>query len=395
MQKPVTNGDRRLIQGDCLEVLRTLPDASVQCCITSPPYFGLRDYGCKGQLGLERTPEEYVAKMVEVFREVRRVLRDDGTCWVNMGDTYASAWPCSRRNVIGNGSLENGKREARPSRMPDGLKEKDLCGMPWRLAFALQADGWYLRQDIIWHKPNPMPESVRDRCTKSHEYLFLLSKGPRYYFDAEAIREPLKPASIERGKYPHNSFAKGQFNGSPTDGRHQAGKRIALLSEVQNASGRNRRSVWTVATQPYKGAHFATFPFKLVEPCILAGTSERGCCPQCGGPWERVVELGKVTSTGGSVNNRRNGHTDFNGSDMNCGTFTAREHITKDWQPTCACNAGDPVPCVVLDPFAGAGTVGVVCDQHGRDFVGIELNPKYLKLARDRIRRAKKKAKAA
>lgn len=258
-----------LLVGDCREQMRALPDRSVQTCVTSPPYFGLRDYGVDGQLGLEPTPTEFVAAMVEVFREVWRVLADDGTLWVNLGDSYASAWACNRRNVVGSGSLENGKREARPNRLVDGLKEKDLIGVPWRVAFALQEDGWYLRQDIIWHKPNPMPESVRDRCTKAHEYIFMLSKSPKYYFNAEAVKEPAvggqtgKAASFKREGSKRAQTIPGQAYGTHRPDRDDVS---------YNGEQRNRRSVWTVATKPYKGAHFATFPPDLIEPCILAGS---------------------------------------------------------------------------------------------------------------------------
>ena len=250
--------------GDCRDIMRRWASEGVkaQTCVTSPPYFGLRDYGHPGQIGLEQTPSVYVREMVEVFRCVWDVLADDGTLWLNLGDSYASAWVCNRRNVVGSGSLENGKRENRPNRLQEGLKEKDLMGIPWRVAFALQADGWYLRQDIIWHKPNPMPESVRDRCTKAHEYIFLLSKSEKYFFDSEAIREgdqvytrkesPKKIA--DSGALPKGAGIHGGF-----------GKEITTV-------GANKRSVWTVATQPYSGAHFATYPPALIEPCILAGS---------------------------------------------------------------------------------------------------------------------------
>ena len=257
-----------LLQGDCLTTLPTLASASVQCCVTSPPYYGLRDYGVDGQLGLEATPEEYVAKMVEVFREVRRVLRDDGTLWLNIGDSYAANR--SYQVPSTKGGTKHSYSQAvggKGSVIPDGLKAKDLIGIPWRLAFALQADGWYLRQDIIWHKPNPMPESVRDRCTKAHEYIFLLSKSERYFFDSEAIKEPAvseKPAGNKRHKY-----ADAYNAGTSEEHRTKAG--LLALTGVEWET-RNRRSVWTVATKPYKGAHFATFPPALIEPCILAGS---------------------------------------------------------------------------------------------------------------------------
>jgi len=296
--------------GDCRDTMRAWAAAGVkvQTCVSSPPYFGLRDYGHDGQIGLEATPAEYVAAMVEVFRCVRDVLADNGTLWLNIGDSYASAWamPGGRRNIAGQGSLENGKREARPNRLVGGLKEKDLIGIPWMLAFALRADGWYLRQDIIWSKPNPMPESVQDRCTKAHEYIFLLSKGPRYYFDAEAIKEPSSKFEKE-GPRP-----KTQPNGLRADDAKKLGG-----FQMQVTETRNRRSVWTVATRPYKGAHFATFPPALIEPCILAGS-----------------------------------------------------------------RPGD----VVLDPFFGSGTTGMVAQNLERRWLGCELNPAYKPLQDERLR---------
>jgi DNA modification methylase len=254
----------QILLGDCREQMRTLADGSVQTCVTSPPYFGLRDYGHAGQLGLETTPDDFVAAMVEVFREVHRVLADDGTLWLNLGDSYASAWVCNRRNVVGSGSMENGKRENRPNRLVNGLKEKDLIGIPWRVAFALQADGWYLRQDIIWHKPNPMPESVTDRCTKAHEYIFLFSKKPKYYFDADAVKEPVAASSVARLAQPTLAQQAGSAR--------VPGKTNGNMKAVGNGETRNRRSVWTVTTKPFKGAHFATFPPELIEPCVLAGS---------------------------------------------------------------------------------------------------------------------------
>jgi site-specific DNA-methyltransferase (adenine-specific) len=262
MIDPVQIGNATLYLGDCLDVLSGLPSASVQCCVTSPPYFGLRDYGHEDQIGLEPTPDEYVTKMVSVFREVRRVLRDDGTLWLNIGDSYNAAGRTSQGTRIGykqgtNRASAEGVDNCRPS--VDWLKPKDLIGIPWMLSFALRADGWYLRQDIIWHKPNPMPESVRDRCTKAHEYLFLLSKAERYFYDSEAIKEDaLKGA------------ARSSFNTGKT-ATHQMG-RSSDVERVEDGK-RNRRSVWTVATQPYSGAHFATFPPALIEPCILAGSA--------------------------------------------------------------------------------------------------------------------------
>ena len=317
-----------ILVGDCIASMRTLPERSVQVCVTSPPYFGLRDYGHDGQIGLEPTPDEFVGKLVEVFREVRRVLADDGTLWLNLGDSYAAQrggthQPAETLAGGRGGKTEDGERVNRdrfdgynPTRNATaiGLKHKDLIGIPWRVAFALQADGWYLRQDIIWHKPNPMPESVRDRCTKAHEYIFLLSKSERYYFDADAIRQPA--AESTRGKTWDERKAMG-FRGDtkhPTKDAIEAG--LHIPSFAPNPNGVNRRSVWTVTTKPYKGAHFATFPPDLIEPCILAGS-----------------------------------------------------------------RVGD----VVLDPFGGAGTTGLVSQRHGRQFVLCELNPDYARMAEDRI----------
>lgn len=288
----------KILAGDWVEQLRTLEDGSVHCCVTSPPYWGLRDYGVAGQLGLEKTPEEYVAKLVEGFREVRRVLRDDGSIWVNLGDSYTSGGRGEQSRI----------RSWRPE-MPFALKPKDLVGIPWRVAFALQADGWYLRSDIIWHKPNPMPESVTDRPTKSHEYIFLLSKRQSYYYDAEAIKEP----SLNGGKVVSlgdKSFSAGQANGRNVE---PSGNGLSDTYTVLN--DRNKRTVWTVATSPYKEAHFATFPPDLIEPCILAG-----------------------------------------------------------------CLVGG----TVLDPFFGSGTTGRVALELGRNCIGIELNPDYVKLAEQR-----------
>ena len=239
----------KIITWDCVKSLRSMSDGSVDCCVTSPPYFGLRDYGVDGQIGLEQTPDEFVAKLVEVFREVRRVLRDDGTLWLNLGDTYAA------------------NRGGTTPPAQNGIKRKDLIGIPWRVAFALQADGWYLRQDIIWHKPNPMPESVRDRCTKAHEYVFLLSKSERYFFDSEAMKEP-----VQSNKGNGKSFrGGGSYTGGNAFNNHQLKDRDTHGNAPNEEGTRNRRSVWTVATRPYKGAHFATFPPDLIEPCILAG----------------------------------------------------------------------------------------------------------------------------
>jgi len=344
-------------QGDCLEVLKTLPSDSVNCCITSPPYWGLRDYGtgewiggdpncshkrdskqseltqtghrnlegavgdgiykdkCKRcgaerkdrQIGLELTPESYVQKMVDVFREVRRVLSGDGTLWLNLGDSYSG----SGKGPAGNlGGDERHLEEKHTKIIPEGLKQKDLVGIPWRVAFALQADGWYLRQDIIWHKPNPMPESVTDRCTKAHEYIFLMSKNPNYYFDNKVISEN---AISKQGK---GAIGRGQQNYAVASGKGMSPQQDHSGWMGGDGNTRNKRSVWSVTVKPYKEAHFATFPKELIEPCVLAG------CPKDG---------------------------------------------------------------TILDPFGGSGTTAEVAIENGRNALLIELNPEYIELAKTRI----------
>jgi DNA modification methylase len=365
--------DTIILQGDCSNWLKEMPAESVNCAVTSPPYFGLRDYGtgtweggsddcshgpvsgvqgatgqrasrtftgaapqrnvcsrCGAiridqQIGLEATLEEYLDKLVTVFRDVWRVLRDDGTLWLNLGDSFASSWPCQRRNVLGSGSLPNGKREARPPRLPNGLKEKDLMGVPWRVALALQEDGWYLRCDIIWAKPNCTPENVRDRPTRAHEFIFLLTKRSRYYYDFEAIKEPV--AKVQ----PPRRFGRREYQEAQSVEGYRGARRIALETgqgtdmNAGNHYGRvfggettrNKRSVWSVPTRRgYSAAHFAQFSSELIEPCILAG------CPEGG---------------------------------------------------------------VVLDPFAGSGTVGVTARSLKRRSVLIELNPEYVEMIENRL----------
>lgn len=268
----------QIIQSDCIQGLKQIPDGVVQTCVTSPPYYGLRDYGNDEQIGLEETPEAYVQKMVEVFREVKRVLKDDATLWLNLGDSYSSQGGGQvEQTVRGNTDYVNsgqlGSKGKGTSRKPTyGLKPKDLIGIPWMVAFALRADGWYLRQDIIWNKPNPMPESVTDRCTKSHEYIFLLSKSQKYYYDHEAIKEPQSASSIERQKRSWNGNTdRGYVNGK----QNHLNKYFERTKDQQDTD-RNKRSVWTINTKPYKEAHFATYPEKLIEPCIKAGSPEGG-----------------------------------------------------------------------------------------------------------------------
>jgi len=338
----------------------------------------------RGELGSEPTPELYVEHLVQVFREVWRVLRKDGTCWINLGDSYASGKgtcfnPGGGESSLGQDRKAEGvhplDRGSVTSLRECGLKPKDLCGMPWRLAFALQADGWWLRSDIIWAKPNPMPESCTDRPTKSHEYVFLLTKSAKYYYDATAVKEPNAPATVERGKYhwckPGNKASRYQeHNGLNRDDQFPV-----------HSSGRNLRTVWTIPTEANPLAHFATFPRRLVEPCILAGSSERGVCPSCGAPWARAVEK----QSHGSWHD----HSDDAVTGQSKAIMPNHDYLpakTTAWRPTCSCPAADPVPAIVLDPFSGTGTTGIVAVMHGRAYVGLELNREYLKMSLQRIR---------
>jgi DNA modification methylase len=536
----------RLLTGDARDVLPTLPDASVQCVVTSPPYYGLRDYGtarweggdagcshsaavntdrvnreaknavrddasgvyahpsgwrgggrnaevrqCKcgarridAQLGLEPTPDAYIAAMVGVFREVRRVLRDDGTCWVNMGDSYASSGSSGLNVATPSATFHGGKADARERGakvVPAGLKPKDLLLMPARLALALQADGWWVRSDIIWAKPNPMPESCTDRPTSAHEHVFLLTKRARYFYDGDAVREPHDAPSI--GNRMDHFSRREQAKKDRPDAMTRSSYAIAAGGLVYNPAGRNLRNVWNIATHPYIHAHFATFPPELAERCIKAGTSERGCCAACGAPWVRTtsrnaeqpsvklseldrygtgeagvhrkigsqyqkwLEANPMTTTGWAPScqcyadipveiaaraikagtseqgacakcgapwvrqtssslysstygdsrradvpgsNKSKGKAD----EFDHGRFTERmrkESTTTGWAPSCrcrsdACDAPFQVePCIVLDPFSGAGTALLVADRLGRDAIGIDLSHAYVEMTRERL----------
>lgn len=428
--------------GDALSELCRLPSNSVDCCVTSPPYWGLRNYGVEGQLGLEPTPEEWCAKLVRIFREVRRVLKPTGTMWLNLGDCYIS-------RPHGGGGSHDPKSRARDrsverigicNRSPvDGYKSKDMVGQPWMLAFALRTDGWYLRRDIIWHKPNCMPESAGDRPTTAHEYLFLLSKSEHYFYDSIAVMEPTTGNSHSRGRGVNPKAVGGWQLGpgshtavehstrkiqEPAQVRlHRPGKNSRIHRDIdpshqtpakirakQNRSfsaavtsivdQRNCRSVWTIPTAPYRGSHFATFPPRLAERCILAGSSAGGCCSMCGEPWLRITNktpLPRVATTQRQdakwteIEQRRNRMDNHQRGVLGSGV----SHNTKaspiailGWKQSCECTlVSDPVPSVVLDPFAGAGTTLMVAKRLGRDSIGIELNVEYAAMANDRIER--------
>jgi DNA modification methylase len=365
--------------GNCLETLQKMDDQSVNTCITSPPYWGLRDYnGEEEQLGLEDTPELFVDNLVKVFREVKRVLKDDGTVWLNLGDTYSSHKDCkSTAQSLAKGTqaevahvIDKGRSVSRNTKKlkQAGLKNKDLIGIPWRVALALQADGWYLRQDIIWHKPNPMPESVKDRCTKSHEYIFLLSKNVKYYFDYEAIKEDAvgnSPNNKKPHKHQGQPFSRTKEN----------------LVNIQAVEKRNKRSVWTVTTKPFKGAHFATFPMDLIEPCVLAGCPEK-ICSSCSKPYERVMQKPKPLK----VKRGRRAGTD----DRLIGGVLDKYNkenppIDLGLQKQCDCNTNETKAGTVLDPFGGSGTTAIVANKHNRNAVMCELNKEYVGIAKERI----------
>lgn len=389
--------ESRIIIGDCRSELAKLPDESVHCVVTSPPYIWLRDYGVEGQIGLEVTIEEFLDTLVKVFREVRRVLRHDGTLWLNMGDTYASggrggggSFMEERRDASWKGKSElNGWRGA-----PDGYHRKDMLCMPWELAIALRRDGWVLRQDIIWEKPNCMPESAWDRPTKSHEYVFMFAKSDRYFYDPDAIREPVTGGARTRGggvggkTVPPGRGQQVRIRNNESFGRH-----VRELVEQ-----RNKRSVWRIPTEPYKGDHKATFPRALVLPCLLAGTSAAGCCKTCGAPRKRNVVVDGPSFRDLTKGRDRSEYSKatLRGSPHSFAVRGSHVHIhrvrkTVGWEPTCEC-AAPTVPCVVLDPFGGSGTVGCVAAVHGRDYILIELNPDSAEEARLRIRSERRRA---
>lgn len=432
-------------QGDWIERLKEMPDESVHCVVTSPPYWGLRDYSVAGQHGLEPTPEEYIAKMVAGFREVRRVLRKDGTLWLNMGDGYAQGGNGGHQksdSFHGHNKRE-GDRTRVPHKAPNGFKAKDLIGMPWRIAFALQADGWYLRAQCPWIKRNSMPESVTDRPGTSTETIFLLSKSPRYFYDAEAVKMRCAGTAHMRSaaasEFPSSLLRDGEARRRPgvnpkaaihnnTRKERASEDHLRKPDELKNGIRprqnesfsaavhelvltRGRRNhdwfmdswqglladddgdplAFVVNPSPFSEAHFATFPPKLVEPCILAGTSEKGCCPKCGAPWKRITEpspeYSNVLGVGyhDHANDLEQGMKQMRGENRQHKHRGNADYQTVGWQPTCKCGEAETVPATILDPFCGAGTTGLVALRYHRNFIGIELKPEYVEMAKRRI----------
>lgn len=370
------NNDYEIYCGDTIAGLKTRPDNSVHCCVTSPPYYGLRNYGMDGQYGLEPSPEEYVARMVNVFHEVKRVLRDDGTLWLNIGDSYAGSGKGPAGKIKNRAYGPNGMT-SHSGLVPRGMKAGDLMGIPWMLAFALRNDGWYLRSDVIWQKNSCLPESVKNRPTKSHEYVFLLTKQRHYYYDYLAIAEPMVSAAHSPGQ--------SKIDASRND--HDRNDR------VWGTNGkRNKRSVWSINPQSFSGSHFAVMPEKLAEPGILAGTSAYGCCTTCGASYARVIEDGERLTD--EVYNGT-AQKDYSAAGVQDASAvkarimaSAVEKVTAGWKPTCTCADQTPVPCIVLDPFTGSGTTGVVAIRHRRKFFGTELNPEYVTIAEGRLNNA-------
>ena len=408
-----SNGSGYIYQGHVLEVLKEMEAESIQCVVTSPPYWGLRDYSVEGQMGLEKTPGEFVEKMAEVFRGVRRVLREDGTLWLNIGDSYASGNRGPNEghspNVGAHFTLgKDGYKSQRNRQMGNHptIKPKDLCLIPERLALALQEDGWWVRSRIAWCKKSAMPESVKDRPTGAWEHIWLLTKSNRYFYDAEAVKQLVTGNAHARGNGV-NPKAKWPAGWSAEEGRHDGVPKgsyrprqnesfSAAVNEIVSAA--NLRNYWLLGPEAYPEAHFATFPTEIPRRAINAGTSAKGCCAACGSPWERVVERGDPNDEwkraagchqDGSYHGEAKKDYDSaraqNPADVKRRTLESmRSRETKGWNPTCECGAGVE-PCTVLDPFFGSGTTGAVAVQLDRRFVGIDLNPDYCDLAIKRI----------
>lgn len=383
-----------IICGNSLNVLKTFPSDIVDCAITSPPYWNLRDYKVKEQLGLEKTPEEYVQKLVEIFREVKRVLKKEGTLFLNLGDSYNGSCKGGdsdrmyAKKHTQFGKLNDIRRHGIPTNIKS-LKPKDLIGIPWTVAFALRDDGWYLRQDIIWSKPNPMPESVIDRCTKSHEYIFILAKNSKYHFDSEAIKEEIE--------YPDIAFSTNHIDNrkdkdssvyaiqSTAQDQYYKKLKQSILEGIPLK--RNKRSVWTISTHAYPESHFATFPEDLVIPMIKAGTSQKGVCWNCGISYKRIIKKEGISSAVFMKNKDKSRYKSEQGIKQNIRANREcyeRKSKTIGWGKNCLCNEKS-IPAIVLDPFCGAGTTCMVAKKLGRNYIGIDLNPEYCTMAEKRI----------
>jgi DNA modification methylase len=370
------DGQARLLLGDCRDVLATLPERSVHCCVTSPPYFSLRDYGYPGQIGLEPTLPEYIAALVNVFRAVRRVLRDDGTLWLNIGDSYNGSGGAG--GDYAKGGIKEGQPKY-PGRNDARLKPKDLMMVPARLALALQDDGWWIRSHIVWSKTSCMPESVTDRPTSAWESIFLLAKSERYFYDTDAVRQPHSDPNVVNGVYQ----GKGGVNRpdwipDPKDGL--ARSPVGMRNREYNAAGASLRNVWTLGPEPTPFAHFATFPTEIPRRAIAAGTSERGVCPACGAPWGRVVERKAMVIDRSEWGRGAVPRTAPSGT-----MVEPPQSVTVGWEPSCNCNAGEPIPATVLDPFIGSGTSCLAAKRLGRRSIGVDASQDYLEIARGRI----------
>ena len=392
----------QILTGDCRELLRALPAESVHCVVTSPPYFGLRDYEVAGQVGQEATLAGYIGALVASFAEIRRVLRRDGSVWLNLGDSYAGNWGASAQRTTpshdpswsGGGIRSRPKKPRGMAAVRDlGIKPKERMLVPARVALALQADGWWVRDDIVWAKPNPLPESVTDRCTASHEAVFHLTRQQRYYFDRFAVLEQPADSTVARLKQ-DVAAQRG------SDRAHAGGKANGPMNAVGSLAGANRRNVWTIAAEPSREPHFATMPSALAELCILAGTSAGGACPHCLAPLRRVVadrgpDRAAQQRSGGDAEGTYRGQSTKDHAAAGVQDASAvkrrilkgmRQRDTVGWEPSCTHKAAlHPVPCTVLDPFAGIGTTGLVADRLQRNAVLIELSPKYAAIARRRI----------
>lgn len=373
---------------DTIAFMKTMPDNCIHCIVTSPPYYGLRDYGVDGQIGLEESPQAFIAKLVDVFRECMRVLHPSGVLWLNMGDSYCTGSKGrthdASKSMLHGGLATQDACRRQPSKIHPGWKPKDMMGMPWRLAFALQDDGWYLRSDCIWAKTNAMPESVPDRPSKAHEYVFMLSKSPRYFYDQDSCRTPQKSLGKKHeGK-------SGYKDGHPSKQNGHVG-----MTRQLHPGGAAMRTIWTMPVGRTKNAHFATFPKHLVRPCVRLGSSAKGCCPTCLEPWVRVVKKIRVATrpgakskvkvpSGWDTDNGSHGTIHKDGrrlaSDVTGNRDPERhctERIPVGWKQNCKCDEAEPVPCLVFDPFLGSGTTIQVAVEEGRRGFGIELNPKY------------------